>query len=169
MTAHSAMVSLHTSLLEDFKSAMVWGAMAQKILAVGGLKHIFKEEEDLQTMDMTHVEKSCAATCKDKRNQHRVVKHQVGRQDSDGEAEQDLAKSTPPLRRHLCASASATPVASACHCTTLTCHVTSHAQLEKETSVCVCMEPHFVVCGGGSCSQEAGRSQGARRRPRTRH
>jgi len=64
MTVENAVILLHRSLLEDFKSAMVWGASAKTNPAIVGLKHTLKDEDVLQIMKMTQAEKVRAATGK---------------------------------------------------------------------------------------------------------
>merc|ERR1712232_1020456 len=63
-TVENAVLCLHKSLLEDFKSAMVWGASVKTMPAVCGLKHNLKDEDVLQIMKMTQAEKVRAATGK---------------------------------------------------------------------------------------------------------
>mmetsp|Transcript_117201 Transcript_117201/g.336226 ORF Transcript_117201/g.336226 Transcript_117201/m.336226 type:complete len:411 (+) Transcript_117201:119-1351(+) len=64
MTVENAVMLLHKSMLEDFKSAMVWGASVKTMPAICGLKHIVKDEDVVQIMKMTQAEKVRATTGK---------------------------------------------------------------------------------------------------------
>jgi len=63
-TVESAVTLLHKSLLDDFKSAMVWGASAKTSPAICGLKHVLEDEDVFQIVKKTQAEKVRAATGK---------------------------------------------------------------------------------------------------------
>jgi len=64
MTVENAVMLLHKTLLDDFKSAMVWGMSAKTYPAVCGLKHTLADEDVLQIVKMTQAEKVRASTGK---------------------------------------------------------------------------------------------------------
>eukprot|EP00927_Polykrikos_kofoidii_P026665 TRINITY_DN23715_c0_g1_i1.p1 TRINITY_DN23715_c0_g1~~TRINITY_DN23715_c0_g1_i1.p1 ORF type:complete len:454 (-),score=91.35 TRINITY_DN23715_c0_g1_i1:190-1494(-) len=64
MTVENAVMLLHKSLLDEFKSAMIWGASAKQSPALCGLKHILADEDVMQIVKMTQAEKVRATTGK---------------------------------------------------------------------------------------------------------
>lgn len=60
----NAVTLLHKSLLDDFKSAMVWGSSCKTSPAICGLKHELQDEDVIQINKKTQAEKVRAATGK---------------------------------------------------------------------------------------------------------
>ncbi|CAJ1347110.1 unnamed protein product [Effrenium voratum] len=57
MTVENAVGLLHKSLLDDFKSALVWGASVRASPQVCGLKHELQDEDVMQITKLTAAEK----------------------------------------------------------------------------------------------------------------
>lgn len=64
MTVENAVGLLHKQLLDDFKSALVWGSSVKQSPTVCGLKHILHDEDVMQIVKMTQAEKVRATTGK---------------------------------------------------------------------------------------------------------
>lgn len=56
-TVENAVLLLHKSMLEDFKSAQVWGTSVKTAPAICGIKHTLQDEDVVQVMKMTQAEK----------------------------------------------------------------------------------------------------------------
>mmetsp|Transcript_15139 Transcript_15139/g.32651 ORF Transcript_15139/g.32651 Transcript_15139/m.32651 type:complete len:414 (-) Transcript_15139:87-1328(-) len=56
-TIENAVGMLHKSLLEEFKSALVWGASAKSSPMVAGLKHVLADEDVIQIQKLTAAER----------------------------------------------------------------------------------------------------------------
>mmetsp|Transcript_52038 Transcript_52038/g.123906 ORF Transcript_52038/g.123906 Transcript_52038/m.123906 type:complete len:413 (-) Transcript_52038:19-1257(-) len=57
-TVENAVGMLHKSLLDDFKSALVWGRSAKASPQICGLKHELQDEDVMQIQKMTQAEKA---------------------------------------------------------------------------------------------------------------
>merc|ERR1712217_685206 len=63
-TVENAVTLLHKSILNDFKSALVWGSSVKQSPQVVGLKHRLHDEDVMQIVKMTQAEKVKALTGK---------------------------------------------------------------------------------------------------------
>jgi len=56
-TVENAVLLLHKSLLDEFKSALVWGSSVKMSPAICGVKHLLQDEDVLQIQKKTQAEK----------------------------------------------------------------------------------------------------------------
>lgn len=60
-TVENAVLSLHRSLMDDFKHALVWGSSVKQSPQVVGKDHILHDEDVMQIVKMTQAEKAKAS------------------------------------------------------------------------------------------------------------